>query len=396
MGTASVAAENHNGGSPIVAVVLPALVCACVAIACGCRHIYLHLRSYAHPEYQLHIVRILAMVPIYSATACAALIVRQQHTILWLEVVRDSYEAYVIYNFVVLLINYGGGDRQLSYFLEGQPRLYHTWPLSHWLPPMQLGPSFINFVRVSVLQFVFVKPAAALLKVNLYHSWQADQSHTVATLKVLVVIVENMSVSAALYGLIMFYHAAEEVLRPHHPLPKFLCVKAVVFFSFWQGIALSIAVQLGVLTDIEGFTAHEQATGLQDFLICLEMVIASIAHYFVFSYKEYTDPVTDVTEYQVLRNPFLRNFGDVVDFRDLLSDAKARFSGGRDFERELRDSEPLLPSADRVLGSLSPRSRSARNSHDGTSTVDFDLSNMLWNPRLEVSTREKTQRVENR
>jgi Organic solute transporter Ostalpha len=367
---------------PLTAVICLAFLFAGVAVALGVRHIYLHLRCYTRPEYQLHIVRILAMVPLYSVTAWAALVVTSPRTLLWLAVVRDSYEAYVIYNFLVLLINYGGGDRQLSYFLEGQPRLPHTFPVSLWLPPIQLGPSFINFVRACCLQFVFVKPAGAFLKLRLYNAELETPGSRYASLHIILSIAENVSVSTALYGLILFYHAAEQLLRPHRPLPKFLAVKAIVFFSFWQGIVLNILVHLNFIKDIDGFTAHEQATGLQDFLICLEMAIAACAHYYVFSYTEYaSDDCAPPPNHFSSAHPLLRNFGDIVDFRDVLSDAKERLSGGHTFESELRDSEPLLPGVDRVLGALTPRALSARNSHGSASSLSFDLAKAPWNVR---------------
>ena len=47
-------------------------------------------------------------------------------------------------------------------------------------------------------------------------------------------IVLNLSVSLALYSLVVFYHVFAKELAPHNPLAKFLCIKGIVFFCFWQ------------------------------------------------------------------------------------------------------------------------------------------------------------------
>lgn len=350
-------------------IVLLAGVLTALAVLLSVRHIKEHLTHYKVPEFQLHIVRILAIVPIYSLTSWLALIVKDERGTMVLEVIRDSYEAYVIYNFVVLLINYGGGHLHLCRYLEDQPRMEHPFPGNLWLPPLKLGPAFMAGIRVSVLQFVFVKPINSMVK--LYLVFHKDgTSLQVATLAV-IMVVNNISISAALYGLVLFYHAAEPVLRPYNPLAKFICVKLVVFFSFWQGIVLSLAVGLGLIRDVPGFSASEQATGLQDVMICFEMAIAATAHMFVFSYSEYDamhgrrevddgKPTEELKRRSVpsAKNPLL----DVVDFRDVLSDAKDRFHCGISvgYERELNDGAPLIPG--NVLGdsTLSPTASSSR------------------------------------
>lgn len=47
-----------------------------------------------------------------------------------------------------------------------------------------------------------------------------------------LIAVNNMSQFVAMYCLVMFYKANNAELRPMNPFPKFLCIKAVVFFSF--------------------------------------------------------------------------------------------------------------------------------------------------------------------
>ena len=36
-----------------------------------------------------------------------------------------------------------------------------------------------------------------------------------------------------MYFLVLFYMSVKEELAPIKPVPKFLCIKAIIFFSFW-------------------------------------------------------------------------------------------------------------------------------------------------------------------
>lgn len=96
-----------------------------------------------------------------------------------------------------------------------------------------------------------------------------------------VMIIANVSVALAFYGLLCFYHLMEKELKQScDPWPKFLCVKGVVFMTFWQGVLLEIIASLGVLD-------AKSALQIQNLLICIEMFMASIAHMYIFPYQEW-------------------------------------------------------------------------------------------------------------
>jgi hypothetical protein len=139
-----------------------------------------------------------------------------------------------------------------------------------------------------------------------------------------IAFVNNISVSISLYCLILFYLGFESKLQPFRPLSKFLCIKFVIFFSFWQFCFLIL------LTKFDIFTS-QTARFIQDMLICIEMVIAAIGHSFAFSYKDFID-------YSKLEYPILKNLGKVLNVQDLIDDAERTFIT----EEENYESQMLL------------------------------------------------------
>jgi len=97
----------------------------------------------------------------------------------------------------------------------------------------------------------------------------------------------NMSQMWALYCLVKFYHATHEDLHEWSPMGKFLCIKGVVFFTWWQGVVLALAKNNGLMPDVGQWDKDDVANGVQDYLICVEMFCFAIAHSFTFTYKEY-------------------------------------------------------------------------------------------------------------
>lgn len=78
------------------------------------------------------------------------------------------------------------------------------------------------------------------------------------------------------------------------PLPKFLCIKAVIFFSFSQSVLITVLVYYGFIKNIFGVTEtgpdeyhKELSSKLQNFLICIEMFLAAFAHKYSFPHQPF-------------------------------------------------------------------------------------------------------------
>jgi hypothetical protein len=96
----------------------------------------------------------------------------------------------------------------------------------------------------------------------------------------------------ALYCLFAMYHATCNELKDIRPLRKFLLIKAVVFFTFWQGFVFSILGRLGLIGK-HSFTTYQTdalATSMQDAMICMECLPAALIFAYVFPVREYMRP----------------------------------------------------------------------------------------------------------
>ena len=101
-----------------------------------------------------------------------------------------------------------------------------------------------------------------------------------------------------MYCLAMFYYQFHDDLAQVRPLAKFASIKLVVFMTFWQGVLLAGLVWAKVITETETYTTEQSSEGVQDFLICLEMLIAAIGYKYAYPAKEFYNPGHISTVYQ--------------------------------------------------------------------------------------------------
>lgn len=250
-----------------------------------------HMIHYTQPRLQKYIIRILWMVPIYAVNAWLGLVYPEGS--IYVDSLRECYEAYVIYNFMMYLLAYLDADRQLEHRLEISPQVHHMFPLC-CLPDWEMGREFVHMCKHGILQYTAVRPITTLISFicELNGVYGEGEFRKDVAFPYLVAL-NNLSQFVAMYSLVLFYRANVEALKPMKPLGKFLCIKAVVFFSFFQGVIIALLVYFDVISSI--FSTNDKdyirniSSRLQDFLICTEMFMAAIAHHYSFSYKPFVN-----------------------------------------------------------------------------------------------------------
>lgn len=297
-------------------------------------HMRSHMENMHEASVQRKILAILAMCPIYSITSFLSVVFPTVSE--YLAIIRECYEAYVIYQFLSFLIAVlGKGERSVVVELLARHADHLKRPMSclkclYYPDPAESNTAMANAVllecQVLALQFVFLRPvlAISLFVLDLMHD-EPLPTWDFRSPKFYIVMIQNISVFAAFTGLLRFYHAVHEYIDWIQPFPKFLCIKGVVMVTFWQGLVISfLANAAGGEEDPD-----EWASQVQNLLICLEMLGFSIAHYFVFPTEEW--------EEGFIRKRLDLSVGDSIAFGDFVSDVKMVYKSGRSASAQRAD-----------------------------------------------------------
>jgi len=248
--------------------------------------IYKHCRHFSKPVQQRSIIRILLMCPIYSIDSWFALRY-YRYSIYW-NTARDCYEALVILEFVHLLEAYLGGEQKaVEMFSKKTVKL--MFPLNCFT----CGPTkrFYRMCKYGALQYVVIRVIFTFISViTFYYEVLCPGAGFDPRYAFLWVSLINLtSVTIAMYVLVEIYHEGAEELAPFKPIPKFLSIKFVIFLTFWQLIIIAGCAKFGKLDQYTTryYNKDQISESIQNVCICVEMVLACIAHVYAFEWQIY-------------------------------------------------------------------------------------------------------------
>ena len=273
--------------------------------------IVMHLMNYNQPHVQCYVVRILWMVPIYSIESWLCLRYKNYAIYIeTLRDCYESYVLYSFLQFLIEVLGgedalilmlkdksptrgvhmWGLQYCGLKPWLMGQPvrRTYDSFPDNsnnananptapltnsiypggdanpdnngthdanasnlatskrykrvHWTSP------FFVYCKFGVLQYVLLKLVCTffVLILETFHIYK-EGDFTYKGGYLYICTITNLSQCWALYCLIFFYYATKNELGPINPVGKFLAVKALVFFTWWQSLGIAILYQYNLI-----------------------------------------------------------------------------------------------------------------------------------------------------
>nr|XP_017511820.1 transmembrane protein 184A isoform X1 [Manis javanica] len=338
------------------------------ALVLTCHQIYLHLRSYTVPSEQRYIIRLLFIVPIYAFDSWLSLLLLGGHQhYVYFDSVRDCYEAFVIYSFLSLCFQYLGGESAIMAEIRGKPIQSSCFYSTCCLRGRSYSIGFLRFCKQATLQFCVVKPAMALVTIILqafgkYH----DGDFNIHSGYLYVTLIYNISVSLALYALFLFYFATRELLQPFEPILKFLTIKAIIFLSFWQGMLMAILERCGVIPEVQVIDgskvgAGTLAAGYQNFIVCIEMLFASIALRYAFTCQVYSEKKENSPAPTGPMHSISSGLKETMSPQDIVQDAIHNFSPAYQHYTQQATHEAPVPSPNASVASTSGRGRKSRH-----------------------------------
>jgi len=327
--------------------------------------IFMHLLNYRKPFQQRLMIRIQLIVPLF-ALSCFSMLCNPTSVLnkFIIEPTREIYEAFVIYTFFSLLTDMLGGEKSIVIMASGRPPVEQIGFMK-CLPPLDiLDPHTFLAVKRGILQYVWLKPVICfgVLFLELL-GWYDVNDLGITSLYLWFTIVYNFSVSLSLYSLAIFWKILWVDLKPFNPVGKFLCVKLIIFASYWQGVILAILNFTGVLPgnssqDEQG--APNIGVSIQNALLCVELIAFAFGHWFSFSYRPFT-----ISRIPNGRLEFIYAVRDMIGIKDLVIDFKLTFYGDYYKDYKQFDSVEATIAHPKSRGRMSRINQGLRYHNDG-------------------------------
>lgn len=271
-----------------------------------CRHL-----SYNKGKMKPLTIRILAVVPIYAVDSWACLMLNssRMNWVVLLSFFREAYEAVAMCAFMQYVLTYLGGPTKLAkklHLLREGPSVKHVEIKGIGMNLIRreymAGADFVSQVIIGVLQYVVVTIFLFVVDFIIWRypvdkdSMQELGLRHVKSAQFAGMIpgaVKALSCAYSLYHLILLYKETYKLLAPLKPVFKFLAIKGIIFFTFYQGVMCGLAVRLHLIPNYapQGpgvvWTEDEISDGIKSFLLCIEMLFFAEIHRYAYPYDEW-------------------------------------------------------------------------------------------------------------
>ncbi|KAF7326047.1 hypothetical protein MKEN_00455600 [Mycena kentingensis (nom. inval.)] len=274
--------DAHRIGWAIAGV--SALITTCITLW----SVWRHFRSYTVPREQRQIIRILYMPMVYAIISFFSYRFFRDYT--YYSLVEIAYEAVTITAFLMLIIEYVASSSSTR-TAEGAMARKDKRPLPFPFCCWRYRPTkayFLYTVKWSVMQYVIVRPLCSVAGIvcEYFHILCETEGFNPHFASVYLSSIAFVSITIALYGLLLFYGLTKEELNNRRPLAKFMCIKLIVMFTFYQAFVFKL-LEGKVIKATNYWTETNITNGLNALAICIEMVFFAIGMAWAYPVSEY-------------------------------------------------------------------------------------------------------------
>lgn len=263
--------------------------CAALTVLISLVTVLRHCRNYTNPSEQRQIIRILYMPPVYAIISFFSYRFFRSYT--YYALAEVAYEAVTLSAFLLLLIEYvaatGSGHSAANALVRKDK---HPLPIPFCCWSYRPTKTYFMYtLKWSVMQYVIICPAISVAGIVCEKFGVLCESggFNIHFAKVYLEAANFVSISVALYGLLLFYALTKDELAGRRPLAKFLCIKLIVMATFYQSFVLK-ALEGRVIHGTQYWTATNISDGLSALTICIEMVFFALGMAWAYTPSEYT------------------------------------------------------------------------------------------------------------
>ncbi|KAJ6550841.1 DUF300-domain-containing protein [Mycena vulgaris] len=247
-----------------------------------------HCRNYTAPREQRQVIRILYMPTVYAVISFFSYRYFRSYT--YYSLIYVAYEAVTISAFLLLIIEYVaatavGHDAESAMARKDKRPLPMPFCCWRYRPTKAY---FMYTVKWSVLQYVIVRPAVSIAGIicERFGILCESQGYNPHFASVYLSAVDFVSITIALYGLLVFFGLTKDELAGRRPLAKFMCIKLIVMLTFYQTFVFSM-LEGRVIKATPYWSETNIANGLNALVICIEMVFFALGMWWAYAPREY-------------------------------------------------------------------------------------------------------------
>jgi len=253
------------------------------------------------------------MPPVYAVISFFSYRYFRSYT--YYDLIETAYESITLSAFLLLLIEFvasTASSKDVKNAISRKDKKSLPIPFCCW----RYRPTkayFMYAVKWAVLQYVIVRPLLSIIGIIAQAKGVLCESGSWSfrTAKAYITLFDGISITIALYGLLVFYGLTKEELAGKRPLAKFLSIKLIVMFTFYQSFVFT-ALEGRVIHGTQYWTEANVADGLNALAICIEMVFFSAFMMWAYSWTEYAVPGERVT------GGIWRPLWDSINYTDFL------------------------------------------------------------------------------